>query len=84
MKRLVVWGFGLLALAGPPVAVLQSNGLAALAVVGAVVVLLGLMGRGQGAAFWRQPFTYLIALLLIWMVVSGFWSLVPSVMNVSQ
>ena len=78
MKRLVVWGFGLLALAGPPVAVLQSNGLAALAVVGAVVVLLGLMGRGQGAAFWRQPFTYLIALLLIWMVVSGFWSLVPS------
>ena len=78
MKRFVVWGFGLLALAGPPIAVFQSNGLAALAVLGAVVVLLGLFGRGQGAAFWRQPLTILITLLLLWMVLTGFWSLSPA------
>jgi len=78
VKRLPVWGFGLIALAGPPIAVLQSNGLAALAVLAASLVLLGLFARGQAAALWHDPLVLMIVLLIAWMLLTGIWALVPA------
>ena len=76
--KLTGWALGLGALVAGPVALLAPRGLAPLAGLVGLLCLVDLLRHRQGSFFLRQPLVWTVALLLVWMVASSTWALVPA------